>query len=256
MVLQGSGAAAACQTFIGHSDSVTGLAWANEHTLISTGAGDAVLIWHLTPAALPVHAAAAADDDSPDTAVNKSLAHTVLAQTAGNPAAAMTEVFDSFHRGEPGLLQQSLEASSGGLNVQAQRLDGIQANMAADVLLPSSSVIPALSDTAPSTGWKEIQQSRPASAGKLTTDRQNLLMLDSQVLLMLEGQQQLVPAAVNGSPQASAAIVTEPHLAVERVVGFNGESQGTCAWLAETGVLVYAADHFLVMEQLATREQR
>ena len=255
MVLQGSGAAAACQTFIGHSDSVTGLAWANEHTLISTGAGDAVLIWHLTPAALPAHAAAA-DDDSPATAVNKSLAHRVLAQTAGNPAAAMTEVFDSFHRGEPGLLQQSLKASSGGLHVQAQRVDGIQANMAADVLLPSSSVIPALSDTAPSTGWKEIQQSHPASAGKLTTDRQNLLMLDSQNQLVLEGQQQLVPTAVNGSPQASAATVTEPHLAVERVVGFNGESQGTCAWLAETGVLVYAADHFLIIEQLVTREQR
>ena len=75
----------------------------------------------------------------------------------------------------------------------------------------------------------------------------------------VESGHQLLADSEDRSPQHGAGAVAaeaEPHLTVERVVGYNGESQGTCAWLVESDVLVYAAGQYLIVEQLATRSQR
>ncbi len=225
------------QSFVGHSDIVTGLAWANDHTLISTSAGDAILIWHLKPAALLT------PDTDPNLAPVNPHGHVQVAppnpagRLADTPTANMTETFDSFQRGEPGLLQQSLEASASRLEGFAEGA-GTGSSAAAQPSMPTEtlSVTTLVADS--------VQQSTGRTAEAV----------------LLESQHQLVVGTVlpaeTGEPKLGGPAAAEPHLQVQRVIGFNGDSQGTCAWQAESGVLVYAADQFLVVEQLATREQR
>ncbi|KAA6425284.1 MAG: hypothetical protein FRX49_04778, partial [Trebouxia sp. A1-2] len=78
--------------------------------------------------------------------------------------------------------------------------------------------------------------------------------------VLLESQHQLVAGSVvpaeAGEPKAGKPAAAEPHLQVQRVIGFNGDSRGTCAWQADSGLLLYAANQCLIVEQLATREQR
>lgn len=228
------------QSFIGHSDIVTGLAWANDHTLISTSAGDAILVWQLKPAALLT------PDTDPKLAPVNPHSHVQVAppnpagRLADAPTADMTEAFDSFHRGEPGLLQQSLERS-------ASRLESLTEG----------------GHTADTGNSAAAQPSMPAKALSVTSvvavPAQQSTGRTAEAVL-LESQHQLVVGSVlpaeAGEPNLGGPAAAEPHLQVQRVIGFNGGSQGTCAWQAESGVLLYAANQCLIVEQLATREQR
>ncbi len=225
------------QSFVGHSDIVTGLAWTNDHTLISISAGDAILIWHLKPAALLT------PDTDPNLAPVNPHSHVQVAppNPAGRLAVAlMTETFDSFQRGEPGLLQQSLEAS-------ASRLEGF-----ADDCLTA--------DTGSSVAAQPSMPTETFSVTTVVADSVQESTGRTTEAVLLESQHQLVVGTVLpaefGEPKLGAPAAAEPHLQVQRVIGFNGDSQGTCAWQAESGVLVYAADWCLIVEQLATREQR
>jgi hypothetical protein len=228
------------QSFVGHSDIVTGLAWANDHTLISTSAGDAILIWHLKPAALLT------PDTDPKLAPVSAHGHVqdLLPNPAGRltdvPTVNMTETFDSFQRGEPGLLQQSLEASAGRLEGFAEGC--LTADTGSSVAAQPSMPTETLSVTTVIADSVQESTGRTAEA------------------VLLESQHQLVAGTVlpaeAGEPKLGGPAAAEPHLQVQRVIGFNGDSQGTCAWQAESGVLVYAADRCLIVEQLATREQR
>jgi len=239
---------------------VTGLAWANEHTLISTGAGDAVLIWQLDPAAqlLPESASTLAAADLSALALAAAVSPTA---NGSSPASNMTEVFDSFHSAEPGLLQQSLEASAGLLQVNAL------ARGDTDTVLAHGVVIDTLSTEA--LKGAPTQQSTANAAVKLLVTNQHQLSVgivddsrqhETTTAAAAETQPTVggIPVSVNAGAvlESKAGSATEAQLTVERVVGCNEESAGTCAWLADTGVLVYAADQFLVVEQLANREQR
>ncbi len=225
------------QSFIGHSDIVTGLAWANDHILISISAGDAILIWHLKPAALLT------PDTDPNLAPVSPHGHVQVAPP--NPAgrladAPMTETFDSFQRGEPGLLQQSLEAS-------ASRLEGFAeghhtADTGSSAAAQPSMPIEALSVT--TVVADSVQQSTGRTAEAVLLESQHQLVVGT-----------VLPAEA-GEPKLGVPAAAEPHLQVQRVIGFNGDSQGTCAWQAESGMLLYAANQCLIVEQLATREQR
>lgn len=225
------------QSFIGHSDIVTGLAWANDHSLISTSAGDAILIWHLKPAALLT------PDTDPNLAPVNPHGHVQVAppnpagRLADAPAANMTEAFDDFQRGEPGLLQQSLEAS-------ASRLEGLTEGR----------------HTADTGSSAAAQPSMTTKALSVTTVVADGFQQSTAEAVLLESQHQLVAGSVvpaeAGEPKAGKPAAAEPHLQVQRVIGFNGDSRGTCAWQADSGLLLYAANQCLIVEQLATREQR
>ena len=221
------------QSFIGHSDIVTGLAWANDHILI-TSAGDAVLIWHLKPSALLT----SGTDPSPAPVNPHSHVQEVPPNPAGLADASLvniTETFDSFQRGEPGLLQQSLEAS-------ASRLEGHTADIGSSAAAQPS--MPTQPLSVPALVADSFQQStgRTAEAELLESQHQPVAGT-------------VLPAEI-GDLKTRGPAPAEPHLQIQRVIGFNGDSQGTCAWQAESGVLLYAAGQCLIVEQLATREQR
>ena len=218
---------------------VTGLAWANDHTLISTSAGDAILIWHLKPAALLT------PDTDPNLAPVNPHSHVQVAtanpagRLADAPVVNMTETFGSFQRGEPGLLQQSLEAS-------ASRLEGFAEGCLTAATGSSVAAQPGM-PTETLSVTTVVVDSVQESTGRTTE------------AVLLESQHQLVVGTVlppQVEPKLGGPAAAEPHLQVQRVIGFNGDSQGPCAWQAESGVLVYAADRCLIVEQLATREQR
>lgn len=222
------------QSFIGHSDIVTGLAWANDHILI-TSAGDAVLIWHLKPSALLT----SGTDPSP-APVNP---HSHVQEVPPNPAGRladtslvnMTETFDSFQRGEPGLLQQSLEAS-------ASRLEGHTADIGSSAAAQPS--MPTQPLSVPALVADSFQQSTGCTAEAELLESQHQLVAGT-----------VLPAEIEELKTGEPA-PAEPHLQIQRVIGFNGKSQGTCVWQAESGVLLYAAGQCLIVEQLAAREQR
>ena len=212
--MQAPSATATGQSFVGHSDIVTGLAWANDHTLISTSAGDAILIWQLKPAALLT------PDTDPNLAPVNPHSHVQLAppnpagRLADAPAANMTEAFDSFQKGEPGLLQQSLEAS-------ASRLEGLTENC----------------HTADTGSNVVAQPSMPTEALFVPTvvaDSVSQSPGRTAEAVLLESQHQLVVGTVlpveAGEPKLGDPAAAEPHLQVQRVIGFNGDPQGTCAW--------------------------
>lgn len=228
MALQGMSATAQGQSFIGHSDSITGLAWAGPNTLISTGAGDAVLIWRLTPAAVEQacrpHGQPHASPDS-----QPLLQATPLQASAPSPALDGSQGFNSFHGGQQGSMRQSLEAATGLLQSQVLATHPAAATLAA---VPDLQVDPAV-DTSPTA-----QSAQPAHAG--ASQHQLLAKLGIDKL-----QQQ----------DTVHSIPAEAGLHLERVVGYNGAQHGCCL-LQEQGLLVYATDQFLVLEQLASREQR
>ena len=240
------------QSFIGHTDSVTGLAWADDNTLISTGAGDAVLIWHVTPCAITAAAATAGAGADPIAANTVS---TDAATCRNSTTVDKSPAFGSFPFVEPGLLQQSLEAFAGAsqptgfqLNsMTAVELDGshMQAVSARDMeLFPNQSA--AAVDGVQAAGQLQLADcSEPA--GPCTS---------AQTPAASPAKPTAVAEVPEPPPAQGEAAEAEPALAVRRVVGFNGDSCGSCAWLAETGVLIYAAEQVLIVEQLATRQQR
>ena len=239
VALQGISATAQGQSFVGHSDAVTGLAWADPNTLIRTGAGDSVLIWRLTPAALEVlgphskPSATAACEPLPP------LGTPVQPPTA-DLALGMTQAFDSFPvAAAESAMQQSLEATAGllqrsGLAESAAAAEAAAAGPAADQGLQIDSAAPA----------SLMPQAASAAdmGGILPVSQHHLLAKTDKSLL----QQQ----------EAVHCIPPEAGLHLERVVGFSGAQRGCCVWLPETGHLVYATDQFLVLEELASREQR
>ena len=215
---------------------MTGLAWADDLTLVSIGAGDAILTWRLHPNALLT------PDSHPNlvAVIHNSHVQAGAPEPAGTSAAAanMTEAFDSFHSAEPGLLQQSLEAATVRLEAVAKpaHADGAAAG-AGGAVLSESIVVEAISTRAVT--------SMPTN--------------DATGTVPVESGHQVLADIEDHAPQHGAgavAVESEPQLTVERVVGYNGESQGTCTWLVESDVLVYAAGQYLIVEQLATRSQR
>lgn len=243
VALQGVCATAQGQSFIGHSDSVTGLAWADPATLISTGAGDAVLIWHLTPAALKAceaHSKPTALSDSPSL---PPLANLVEAPEP-SPALDMTQAFDSFHAGDRGSMRHSLEATAGLLPSQTQALAADPATVTATAAIPAAVEGLHIDPAAPRpvTAQPALAAGAADATGSLPASQHHLLAKIGDGLL----QQQ----------HAVHSVPPEAGLYLERVVGFNGAQHGCCVWLPETGLLVYASDHFLVLEELASREQR
>lgn len=218
---------------------MTGLAWGGKDTLISTGAGDAVLIWHLTPAALT---ACAPPEAAETTLQGLSAAQAApTAATAATEAADMTEAFNSFHRDEYGAMRQSLEANTGLMqgHTQAQAVSAAEAQAAVATNEPVQGL--------------HVDTVVPKSL-KLGPD-------DADVTETLGvSQHQLLAKIGNGLQQQQHRDVqrlsAEAELHLQRVVGFNGGQCGCCVWLPETGLLVYASDQFLILEQLATREQR
>lgn len=228
------------QSFIGHSDAVTALAWADATTLISTGAGDSVLIWHLTPAAL--QACATPSKPDPPTAHSQPLLPLTTHVQAPQADAAldMAQAFDSLiPAAELGALRQSLEASAG----LAQSL------ALAD---PPAAVDPATAACAANQGL----QSGPAALKSLPlpsaggADATDQSPVSQHLLLATTGAAQLQQQVeVQCIPPGAS-------LHLERVVGFSGVQHGSCVWLPEVGLLVYASDCFLVLEELDSRKQR
>lgn len=241
MALQGSLTTAQGQSFVGHSDSVTGLAWADPATLITTGAGDAVLIWRLTPAAIEEACRSLAQP--PTTSDSQPLLQATLPEaSAAGPAVDRTPAFKGFHpAGEQSSMWQSLEAAAGLLQSQAQAQAQAQAT---DPTAATLAAAPAL-QTDPSAATSPPAQSAQLAGGANVVDlpasqHQLLATLGNRVLQQQEG--------VHSIPAGAG-------LHLERVVGFNG-GQHSCCVLQEQGLLVYATDQFLVLEQLASREQR
>lgn len=228
------------QSFIGHSDAVTALAWADATTLISTGAGDAVLIWRLTPAALQVCGPSSKPEFIADSQSLLPLTPPVQAPQA-DAALDIAQAFDSFPAAEPGALRQSLEATVGlsqslAVADSPAAADPATAACAANQGLPSD---PAASEYPP----------LPAEGGP-GTDATDRLPVSQHQLLAKTGAGQLQQ---QGEVQC---IPPEVSLHLERVVGFSGAQHGCCVWLPEVGLLVYASDCFLVLEELASRKQR
>lgn len=225
------------QSFIGHSDAVTALAWADATTLISTGAGDAVLVWHLTQAALQACAPPSKPTD-PTAHSQPLLPLTPPVQAPQADAAVdMAQAFDSLPAAEPGALRQSLEATAGlshSLGLADSPVDPATAACAANQGLQADPAAPK-SPPLPSTGGA-------AATDHLPVSQHHLLAKIGAGQLQQQGEVQCIP------PEAS--------LHLERVVGFSGAQHGCCAWLPEVGLLVYASDCFLVLEELASRKQR
>ena len=216
---------------------MSGLGWAGKDTLISTGAGDAVLIWCLTAAAPTACAPPKAALTTPQ-ALTIAQA-TPAAATEATPAADMTETFDSFHRDEYGAMRQSLEAAAG---LSLGQTQAVSEAVARDAIATNE---PARGLDADAPVLKQLTAGSPnGNATKMPGGSQHQLLARTGNGLQQHQDQ--------GVQRLSAD--TELHL--ERVIGFNGAQCSCCEWLPETGLLVYASDQFLILEQLATREQR
>ena len=239
VALQGMSATAQGQSFIGHSDAVTGLAWAGPDTLISTGASDSVLIWRLTPAALEAWGLHSKPTATAACQPLLPLGAPVQAPKA-DPALGMTQAFDSFSvAADESAMRQSLEATAGML--QSSGLAESAAAAEAATAAPAADQGLQLDPTATISLMPQAASAADASA-TLPVSQHPLLAKTGNSLL----QQQ----------EAVHCIPTEAGLHLERVVGFSGAQHGCCVWLPETGHLVYATDQFLVLEELASREQR
>ena len=231
LVFQADGAAAQGQSFVGHCDSVTALAWVDQDTLISTGPGDAVLIWRLTPAALtacapPLAPESASKGQSQLTQVPAGISRGDVSQ-----GLAVRDSFSSFPTGEPGAMRHSLETASG----QAQNLSAAAAENTATVAVDIDRLhVDAAAPTALIT----------AAADADVND------------VMPATQHQLLTGTGIVPPEPAQSIAPPAELHLERVIGFNGQQQGCCVWLPEAGTLVYASEQILILEQLASREQR
>lgn len=237
--LQGMSATAQGQSFIGHTDAITGLAWADPNTLISTGGGDSVLIWRLTPAALEAWGPHSKPIATAGCQPLLPLATPEQAAKA-NPALDMTQVFDSIpEASEQSAMQQSLEATAGllqcsGLAESAAAAEPAIAASAADQSLQTDPAAPEPL-TPQAEGAADATSNLPVSQHRLPAKTGNSLL-----------QQQ----------EAVHCILPEAALHLDRVVGFSGAEHGCCVWLPEMGRLVYASDQFLVLEELVNREQR
>ena len=227
------------QSFIGHSDAITGLAWADPNTLISTGGGDSVLVWRLTPAALEAWGPHSKPSATAEPRPLLPVATPVQAPEA-NPALNMTQAFDGFpEAAEQSAMRQSLEATAGLL--QSSELAGpaaaaepVTAASAADQGLQLDPAAPE-SLTPQAAGAANATDNLPVAQHHVLANTGNSLLQQQEVV---------------------HCIPPEVGLHLERVVGFSGAQHGCCAWLPEMGYLVYASDHFLVLEELASREQR
>lgn len=65
-----------------------------------------------------------------------------------------------------------------------------------------------------------------------------------------------VAAANMGAPGSGMQTASLPDLWFESVVGFSGQQQGSMLWLQQEGLLAYAADELVVLEQVAGKQQR
>lgn len=221
------------QSFIGHSDAVTGLAWAGPNTLISTGAGDSVLVWRITSAALEACGPPSKPTTTADTYPLPPLSTPVQADSTLD----MTQAFDSFPvASEQSAMRQSLEATAGllqssGLAESAAAVEPATAASAADQALQVDPAAP-----------NSLMPQAVGATDALPVSQHHLLAKTGNSLLQHQEAVQCIPP--------------EARLRLERVMGFSGAQHGCSVWLPETGHLVYATDQFLVLEELASREQR
>lgn len=261
------------QSFVGHSDSVTGLAWADDQTLISTGAGDAVIIWHRTSAPLP---------STPDPTATHP--HATPTPTLGRETHA-----EAVLQGQP--IHNTLVAwnepatTATDLGQSPQPLASpcnVGAVSAVTYSLPVQQVAASAAAMPPGV---DVQQTAASIVGTSSQDRlqqhaacltmTNAVQLDTGPMSLAVAEQAMGASAtacstavalahsplshswhqcqsVGGSP----AVNSLRGLTIERVVGFNGAAPGGCVWLESSAQLVYAAGRMLLIEDLATRQQR
>ena len=152
----------------------------------------------------------------------------------------MTQAFDSFPvAAEQSAMRQSLEATA--------------------TLLQSSGLAESAAAAGPTTAASVADQGL-----QVDPTAPNFLMsraagnVDPTDTLPVV-QHHLLAKTGNSLPQQQEAVHCIPPKAglhLERVVGFSGTQHGCCVWLPEMGHLVYATNQFLVLEELASREQR
>lgn len=264
------------QGFIGHSDSVTGLAWADAQTLISTGAGDAVIVWRRTPAALPRNPPATNPDSRNPHAISLSdlgsSVHAVVAldsQPANPPTLAVcSPAVPIGHSIQPSTVPASHEASLAlTYHTPAQPAsavlvipDATTLHAAANVVLPLT-LDAAQQDTAGLGLLSAAQTAATAGAAAVAAEA---MAADFPPHGADSDAEAAAVVAVTSTQPCGASCPessrqTDPRatgLEVDRVIGFNGDAPGVCVWLEKSSKLVYAAGCMLIEEDLATREQR
>ena len=258
------------QSFIGHSDSVTGLGWADDETLISTGAQDVIIIWRRTPTQLPQptfgldpdssHITAAADINS---SVPLRLTSGTLqqnAQPASPQGAATVQLVSSLAaqaQGDGLTVLVAQPAASIGTVMMPDQADSQQ--LAERDYLESVELGAASSIAAQRRAVANLPSSQTAAQARSRGSLQHVAS-SPQGPNSSRAQPGALPSAMGiqppQDPSSTHSADAAGCLEVERVIGFNGEGQGGCIWLEDIGKLVYAAGCTLIVEELATRHQR
>ena len=255
---------------------MTSLAWADDQTLISTGAGDAVIIWRYTSAPLPLtplptDPQLVSPQAQPVSALPQNIQsmHAELRlhnQFPGSSSLALNEaVAVSTTAIGPMTGSPSNQGSSLALTwpTPGQPVAACSALMPQGLTSPAASKVLTMPHTAEQqlAGLALMHSAEHAAATSVIVAAEHNVVASTAMC----GDGHIAAGAVRTSllpygdcePENSSHAVPTPwQLQVERVIGYNGKAQNGCIWLESSGQLVYATGCTLILEDLETRHQR
>lgn len=250
---------------------MTSLAWADDQILISTGAGDAVIVWRCTSAPLPLtplptDPQVVNPQAQPISTLPQSM-HAELRlhnQSPGisslNEAVAVSTVAIGPMTGSPSNQGSSLALT---WPTPGQPVAACSALMPQGLTSPAASKVLAMPHTAEQqlAGLALMHSAQHAAATSVVVAAENNVVASTAIC----GDGHIAAGAVrtsllvcgDGEPENNSHAVPTPwQLQVERVIGYNGNAQNGCIWLESSGQLVYATGCTLILEDLETRHQR